>query len=77
MQSGQGHEMRDVLAGGILVTRDATVLAPCRSPFARRRRLTRSRDGVCALPPPPSSAVQPGQLASPFLKFGFPSLSLH
>lgn len=69
--------MRDILAGGILITHGATVLDGRKSPLARRRRLTRARDGVCPVPPPPSSAVQPGQLASPFLKFGFPSLSLH
>lgn len=69
--------MRDILAGGILVTRDATVLGRCKSPCSRRRRLTRARDGVGPVPPPPSSAVQPGQLASPFLKFGFPSLAMH
>ena len=69
--------MRDILAGGILVTRDVTAMLMHKSPYARRRRPTRARDGVRPVPPPPSSAVQPGQLASPFLKFGFPSLALH
>lgn len=69
--------MRDILAGGILIARETTLLDARKSPLSRRRRLTRARDGVRPVPPPPSSAVQPGQLASPFLKFGFPSLSLH
>lgn len=69
--------MRDILAGGILDVRDWTVLDVRKAPLSRRRRPTRARDGVRPMPPPPSSAVQPGQLASPFLKFGFPSLSLH
>ncbi len=69
--------MRDILAGGILTTPSVTVLVAKTSPYSRRRRPTRARDGVRPVPPPPVSAVQPGQLASPFLKFGFPSLALH
>ncbi len=68
--------MREILDGGVLVTR-AVVQASNRAPLARRRRASRDRDGVRPVPPPPSSAVQPGQLASPLLNFGFPSLSLH
>ena len=69
--------MRDILAGGILVTPDATVLVSRKLSYSRRRHAARGRSAVRPTPKAPCSLVQPGQLASPFLKFGFPSLALH
>ena len=69
--------MRDILAGGVLVTRDAAVLVSRTAAYARRRSPVRGRIAVRPPPKSPCSPVQPGQLASPFLKFGFPSLALH
>ena len=69
--------MRDILAGGILVTPDAIALVSCKPAYSRRRSTARGRVAVRPAPKLPSSPVQPGQLASPFLKFGFPSLAMH
>lgn len=69
--------MRDVLAGGILVTSTALGPIPRRTVFARRRRIARPAVNLRLAPTPRSSPVQPGQLASPLLRFGFPSLALH
>ena len=69
--------MRDILAGGVLVTSEAIVQVSSKPAYSRRRRTARGRTAVRPAPKGPSSPVQPGQLASPFLKFGFPSLALH
>ena len=70
--------MRDILAGGLLVKRDAVELVSMYPAYARRRGATRVR-GVTRLSTPQiiRPCIQPGQLASPLLKFGFPSLALH
>ncbi len=69
--------MRDVLAGGILVTPAALGPVSPRNVHARRRRIARPAVSPRLAWTPRSSPVQPGQLASPLLKFGFPSLALH
>ena len=69
--------MRDILAGGILVTQDAIVQISSKTAYSRRRPKARARITVRQLSTVPSSCVQPGQLASPLLKYGFPSLALH
>lgn len=68
--------MRDILAGGVLTPAHIpNLLGPARKPRPRRRIVrtaaSRIRKGKCI------STIQPGQLASPFLTFGFPSLALH
>ena len=63
--------MREILAGGVLVTRDALV-------YARRRRVPQLRPTARpGTKPMINRCVQPGQLVSPLLKFGFPSLAVH
>lgn len=69
--------MRDILAGGILVTPNAVALVSGKAVYSRRRSAARGRTAVRPTPKTPCNHVQPGQLASPFLKFGFPSLSMH
>jgi hypothetical protein len=69
--------MRDILAGGVLAIPDATVIVSRKAAYARRRSVKRGKSAVRASPNAPCNHVQPGQLASPFLKFGFPSLALH
>ena len=67
--------MRDVLAGGILVIGEkAETLSPTNA-LPRRRRTERTR--TAPVWTAPCSKVQPGQLTSPFLKYGFPSVALH
>lgn len=68
--------MQDILAGGILVTPDAITLVSRKAAY-RRRRVERGRTVARRVSSVTSSMVQPGQLASPFLKFGFPSLAMH
>ena len=68
--------MRDILAGGILsAARSPSLLGPVRKPRPRRRSLRatpgRLRSGTCV------ATIQPGQLTSPTLKFGFASLAVH
>ena len=69
--------MRDILAGGVLAIPDATVIVSRKAAYARRRSARRGKFGVRTTLTAPYNHVQPGQLASPFLKFGFPSLALH
>ncbi len=69
--------MRDMLAGGILVTQDAGVQISSKTSYSRRRQTARARIAVRPTSKVPCSDVQPGQLASPLLKFGFPSLAMH
>lgn len=70
--------MRDILAGGVLVTHDAVDLDSARVVYSRRRSRPRPRDIVrIAATIPAIPCVQPGQLVSPLLKFGFPSLAVH
>lgn len=68
--------MRDILAGGILRTHEG-VCGPRRKALPRRRRIDQNRPGFQTAPVPPKAAVQPGQLASPLMLFGFPSLAVH
>ncbi len=68
--------MRDILAGGVLTPANPpSFLSPARKPRPRRRTgrtlACRTRAGKCV------STIQPGQLASPYLTCGFPSLALH
>ena len=54
-----------------MVTRDALV-------YARRRRVPQLRPTARpGTKPMINRCVQPGQLVSPLLKFGFPSLAVH
>ncbi len=69
--------MRDMLAGGILVTQDASAQTSNTMYYSRRRHTARARTAVRPAPKAPCSDAQPGQLASPLLKFGFPSLAMH
>ncbi len=69
--------MRDILAGGILVTPDATMPVSFKAAYSRRRATVRGRTAVRPMPKAPCNHVQPGQLTSPLLKFGFPSLAMH
>ena len=71
--------MRDILAGGSLVLTGSRPQF-FRLPAKPRRRLARRgrQPGLRSNRSPIADvAVQPGQLASPHLKFGFPSLAVH
>ncbi len=72
--------MADVLSGGLLIL-SVPGSPPCTTRSKPRRANARSRLPRAAQRTRPGAipgtAVQPGQLASPFLKFGFPSLLLH
>jgi hypothetical protein len=68
--------MRDILSGGVLTPAQAPTFQTLASKPRPRRRGSRTnlrgiRSGKCA------SSIQPGQLAAPSAKFGFPSLALH
>ena len=69
--------MRDILAGGILVTADALSPLSRKPAYSRRRRAVRKIAAVRSAPKVTCNDVQPGQLVSPLLKFGFPSLAVH
>lgn len=60
-----------------MVNTDAVVQLSGKTAYSRRRHATRARAAVRPTSKTPCSHVQPGQLASPYLKFGFPSLALH
>lgn len=67
--------MRDILAGGVLTPAQLpSFVGVVRKPRPRRRaarKTTRVRPGKCV------ATIQPGQLASPLLTSGFPSLAKH
>ena len=69
--------MRNILAGGILVTPGAPMLVSGKPAYTRRRNPALARPAIRRKLRAPCSHVQPGQLASPYLRFGFPSLALH
>ena len=66
--------MHDVLAGGVLVS-----TSRWQRSFRRKQRAARQRQRIASGRPAPRHKVnvQPGQLSSPLLKFGFPSLAVH
>ena len=72
--------MRDVLAGGILVRSGSPAqpslvkkVLPRRPGTLGLRRVALRRPHV----PMHKVVVQPGQLASPHMAFGYPSLAMH
>ncbi len=71
--------MVNILAGGFFVQTTVPVMAVLTTRNLPRRHLARVRRPLAQRrrQMPQSIACQPGQLASPFLKFGFPSLLVH